>query len=33
MAAEIKKEVELEIAHVLLIDIVGYSKRRTVGTR
>jgi TolB-like protein/class 3 adenylate cyclase/Tfp pilus assembly protein PilF len=27
MAAEIKKEIELEIAHVLFIDIVGYSKR------
>src|SRR5512132_2773373 len=27
MAAEIKKEIQLEIAHVLLIDIVGYSKR------
>ena len=26
MAAEIKKEIQLEIAHVLLIDIVGYSK-------
>src|SRR6267142_5834375 len=26
MAAEIKKEIELEIAHVLFIDIVGYSK-------
>ena len=25
MAAEIKKEIELEIAHVLFIDIVGYS--------
>jgi class 3 adenylate cyclase len=27
MAAEIKKETQLEIAHVLFIDIVGYSKR------
>jgi TolB-like protein/class 3 adenylate cyclase/Tfp pilus assembly protein PilF len=26
MSAEIKKEVQLEIAHVLFIDIVGYSK-------
>ena len=26
MASEIKKEIELEIAHVLFIDIVGYSK-------
>jgi hypothetical protein len=26
MAAEVKKEAELEIAHVLFIDIVGYSK-------
>ena len=26
MAGEIKKEIELEIAHVLFIDIVGYSK-------
>ena len=26
MAAEVKKEVELEIAHVLFLDIVGYSK-------
>ncbi len=25
-AAEVKKEIELEIAHVLFIDIVGYSK-------
>ena len=24
--AEVKKEIELEIAHVLFIDIVGYSK-------
>jgi hypothetical protein len=27
MPIEIKKEIELEIAHVLFIDIVGYSKR------
>ena len=26
MAAEVKKEIELEIAHVLVHDIVGYSK-------
>jgi len=26
MASEVKKEVQLEIAHVLFIDIVGYSK-------
>ncbi len=26
MAAEIEKEIQLEIAHVLFIDIVGYSK-------
>ena len=26
MAAEGKKEIELEIAHVLFIDIIGYSK-------
>jgi TolB-like protein/class 3 adenylate cyclase len=26
MSAEIKKEIELEIAHVLFIDIVGYSR-------
>src|SRR5437870_5416575 len=26
MASEIKKEIELEIAHVLFLDIVGYSK-------
>jgi hypothetical protein len=33
MSTEVKKEIQLEIAHVLFIDIVGYSKRRTVGTR
>jgi TolB-like protein/class 3 adenylate cyclase/Tfp pilus assembly protein PilF len=27
MATEIKKEIELEVAHVLFTDIVGYSKR------
>src|SRR2546425_4735922 len=27
MSAETKKEIQLEIAHVLFIDIVGYSKR------
>jgi hypothetical protein len=26
MAAEVKKEIALEIAHVLFIDIVAYSK-------
>jgi hypothetical protein len=26
MSVEEKKEIELEIAHVLFIDIVGYSK-------
>ena len=26
MATEVKKEIELEIGHVLFIDIVGYSK-------
>jgi hypothetical protein len=26
MSAELKKEIELEIAHILLIDVVGYSK-------
>ena len=26
MSVEIKKEIQLEIAHVLFIDIVGYSK-------
>jgi len=26
MAAELKKEIELEIARVLFLDIVGYSK-------
>jgi len=27
MAAEVKNEVALEIAHVLFMDIVGYSAR------
>ena len=27
MSVEVKKEIQLEIAHVLFIDIVGYSKR------
>jgi len=26
MAAEVKKEIQLEIAHVLFTDIVGYSR-------
>jgi hypothetical protein len=26
MSSEIKKEIQLEIAHVLFMDIVGYSK-------
>ena len=26
MPVEVKQEIELEIAHVLFIDIVGYSK-------
>ena len=26
MSAEVRKEIQLEIAHVLFIDIVGYSK-------
>jgi hypothetical protein len=29
MPTEIKKEIKLEIAHVLFIDIVGYSKMAT----
>jgi hypothetical protein len=28
MAVEVKKEIQLEIAHVLFIDIVGYSSFR-----
>ena len=27
MSAEVKKEIQLEIAHALFMDIVGYSKR------
>ncbi len=27
MSAEVNDEIELELAHVLFIDIVGYSKR------
>jgi len=27
MSTEVKKQIQLEIAHVLFIDIVGYSKR------
>src|SRR5881396_807213 len=26
MSAELQKEIELEIAHILLIDVVGYSR-------
>src|SRR5213082_120435 len=33
MAAEVKKEIELEIAYVLFIDIVGYSKLVTAEQR
>jgi TolB-like protein/class 3 adenylate cyclase/Tfp pilus assembly protein PilF len=33
MAAEVRKEIELEIAYVLFIDIVGYSKLVTVEQR
>src|SRR6202047_1696102 len=33
MAAEIKKEIQLEIAHVLFIDIVAYSKMATDDQR
>jgi hypothetical protein len=29
MSAEVKKEIKLEIAHVLFLDIVGYSKLST----
>ena len=29
MAAESKKKIELEIVHVLFLDIVGYSKQLT----
>ena len=30
MSIEAKKEIKLEIAHVLFIDIVGYSKLRNI---
>ena len=30
MPAEVKKEIEFEIGHVLFIDIVGYSNGRTI---
>jgi len=33
MSPEIKKEIQLEIAHVLFIDIVGYSKLFVNATR
>src|SRR5213596_3488851 len=33
MSAEIKKEIQLEIAHILFIDIVGYSKLSTNDQR
>jgi TolB-like protein/class 3 adenylate cyclase/Tfp pilus assembly protein PilF len=33
MSTEIKKEIELEIAHVLFVDIVGYSKVSINGQR
>ncbi len=33
MAAEVKKEIALEIAHVLFIDIVAYSKMATDDQR
>src|SRR5205085_7534413 len=33
MAAEVKKEIQLEIAHVLFIDIVAYSKMATEDQR
>src|SRR6266581_4858914 len=33
MSAEVKKEIQLEIAHVLFIDIVGYSKLLIDGQR
>ncbi len=26
MSAEVKKEIQLEIAHVLFMDVVGFSK-------
>ena len=33
MATEINKEIELEIAHVLFLDIVGYSERRAPASK
>src|SRR5205814_9964022 len=33
MSVEVKKEIELEIAHVLFIDMVGYSKLLIDGQR
>ena len=30
MPTEVKKEIGLEIGHVLFIDIVGYSSGRTI---
>ena len=33
MSVEVKKEIELEIAYVLFIDIVGYSKLVTSEQR
>jgi class 3 adenylate cyclase len=33
MPAEVKKEIQLEIAHVLFIDIVAYSKMATDDQR
>ena len=33
MSVEIKKEIQLEIAHVLFIDIVAYSKMATDDQR
>jgi len=33
MAAEVEKEIELEIAYVLFIDIIGYSKLVTAEER
>src|SRR5437773_5171815 len=33
MSAEVKKEIQLEIAHVLFVDIVGYSKLLITGQR
>ena len=33
MSVESKKEIQLEIAHVLFIDIVGYSKLSSQPSR